>query len=271
MTHPTDDELVLYYYAEGDGLPAAHAHLAACTDCAGKLASLAESLAAVSASTVPERDESYGQLVWDRIKPQLEERRAPAWSRWLPTGLLTFPRLALAGGIAVLLVAAFVAGRNWPARTPAPETGAAAPTSAANAATTAEGQRRVLDGAVGDHLERSAIVLTELTNRGGGSSSGDISGEQIFTGDLVAANRLYRQSAARQGESGLVDVLEQLERVLVEITNSPSPMPALQFDSLRQRIDDQGLLFKIRILESQARQRQRNTAPAAAKPAVTKS
>jgi hypothetical protein len=48
-------------------------------------------------------------------------------------------------------------------------------------------------------------------------------------------------------------------------------MPAARLESLRQRIDDQGLLFKIKVLESQARQHQRDTAPASAKPAATKS
>jgi hypothetical protein len=270
MTHPTDDDLVLYYYAEGDGLPDAREHLSQCQVCAERLAALENSLALVSASSVPERDDQYGRTVWARIRPQLEEGRAHRWGRWLQAGLLASPRLALAGGVAALVLAAFVAGRNWPTQTPAPTATTSTTTAAAADALAADGRQRVLYGAVGDHLERSAMVLAEFANRGDAGST-DISGEQIFTGNLVASNRLYRQSATRQGEAGLASVLEQLERILVEITNSPSQMSAAQLQDLRQRIDDQGLLFKIRILEEQARQRQRETTPATPKPTATKS
>ena len=265
MTHVEDDELVLYYYAEGDGLPDIRAHLDLCPACAERLAALEQSLAAVSASTIPERDESYGQVVWARIQPQLGERDARTSRQWLSAHIITWPRLALAGGMAVLLVAAFFTGRNWQTSPPAPTH-----VAPGDAAITAEGQRRVLYGAVSEHLERSAMVLTELTNRRDAHST-DISGEQVFTGDLVAANRLYRQSASRQGEAGLADLLDQLERVLVEITNSPSRMPPAQLETLRQHIEDQGLIFKIRVLESQARQRQHDTARTPIKPAATKS
>ena len=265
MTHLEDDELVLYYYAEGDGLPEAAAHMDGCDTCRERLAALRASLDAIAQSPVPDRDESYGRVVWARVQQQLdapepEGARVGSWA-----GIFTWPRLALAGSVAALVLAAFAAGRNWPV--PAPPAQTPAP---AVASITAEGRQRVLYGAVSDHLERSAIVLTELANRRDGHST-DISGEQTFTGDLVAANRLYRQSATRQGEAGLASVLEQLERVLVEITNSQSPMPADQLENLRHRIDNEGLLFKIRILETQASQRQRDTAPAASRPAASKS
>ena len=263
MTHLEDDELVLYYYAEGDGLPESAAHLDACAGCRERWAALRASLDAIAASAVPDRDASYGRMVWARVQPHLDTRGPRGARAWSWAGVFTWPRLMLAGGMAALLVAAFVVGRTWPL--PAPQVPI---TTQAGTAMTAEGQQRVLYAAVGDHLERSAMVLIELANRHD-SQPADISGEQAFTGDLVAANRLYRQSASRQGEAGLASVLEQLERVLVEITNSPSPMPAAQLDSLRRRIDDEGLLFKIRVLESQARQRQENPAPA--RPATSKS
>lgn len=270
MTHLTDDDLVLYYYAEGEGLPEAREHLGACPACQQKLDALRQALEAVSASAVPERDDSYGRMVWARLQPQLRDQRARTWWRRLMAGFVTWPRfttatpvadrgprLALAGGMAVLLVAAFVAGHNWQGSVaPAPGTRAEQPITAPTTASADGDSQRVLLGAVGGHLERSARILLEVTN---GPTDGptDVSAEQSWAGDLVAANRLYRQTAQRQGEAGLADLLEELERVLVEISNSPAQMSAEQFQALRKRIDDRGLIFKVRVLESQVQERQR--------------
>ncbi len=91
----------------------------------------------------------------------------------------------------------------------------------------------------------------------------DISGPQAWARDLVPTNRLIRQTANDAGEKAVADVLEDLERVLVEIANSPSRISSAEFDQIRQRVEAQGLVFKIRVLDSQVHQRE---LPAAAKP-----
>ena len=263
MTHLTDDDLVLYYYADGEALPGALAHLEACVVCKERLGELERTLAAVSASRVPERDDSYGRAVWARVQAQLDQPEPSRWRGWLSLEWLTWPRLAYAGGLAVLLVAAFVAGRSWPA------SGNSKPAEAvaATASTEAEAQRMLLDSVTG-HLERSAMVLAEVANVPA-TGAMDLSEEQTRAGDLVASNRLIRQTAARTGDAGLADVLDQLERVLLEITNCPSPMPRATLDALRTRIEGDGLLFKVRVLESQVRAR-RDAEPAS-QPATRKS
>jgi len=264
MKHLADDDLVLYYYAEGGSLPEARAHLEACGVCRERLADLESALSAVLSSAVPERGESYGREVWARVRPQLGRRAGVGrvFGR-LAAGWLTPPRLAFAGGVAMLVVAAFAAGRYWPAGTGSPGSGAGA--VARDAAARDADSNDMLLASVGGHLERSAMVLAEVVNRPDGRAA-DVSAEQMRAGDLVATNRLIRQSAVRQGEGGLASVLEDLERVLVEITNAPSPMPAADLDRIRQRIRDRGLLFKVRVMETQLRERQRDAA--AAMPAV---
>ena len=85
----------------------------------------------------------------------------------------------------------------------------------------------------------------------------DVSTERDRATDLVAANRLYRQSAAASGEAGVIELLDQLEEMLVELAASPDKLSSEELDSVRKRIDSNGLLFKVRVLSSTVRERQK--------------
>ena len=67
------------------------------------------------------------------------------------------------------------------------------------------------------------MVLIELANANPKNSM-DISDEQERASDLVTETRLYRQTAARTGDTRITGVLDELERVLVDITHAPSNM-----------------------------------------------
>lgn len=233
MKHPTEEQLVLFYYGEGRERPALEEHLAGCPACAAAYRDLERFLAHVQAP-VPERGEEYPAQVWARLRPRLSEARPRPW---------LWKRWALAGAMATLLVAAFLAGRFWPVRQP-PE-----PASA-------QARERILLVAVRDHLERSEMVLVELVNSGGDGGA-DISTEQRRAQELVPTSRLYRQTALRAGETSLASVLDDLERLLIEVAHSPSRLSAPELDGFRGRIDSGGLLFRIRILDSQVRSRQK--------------
>jgi hypothetical protein len=242
MTHLSDDDLVLHFYGEADAPAGAREHLSACDACRRRFLDLERVMLSIDDNAVPERDESYGRQVWARLQPALDAERSRKRS-WFG-GWLTFPRLAAAGALASLLIVAFVAGRY--SRLPGdPVPGAASGNG---------GPQRILLIAVSDHLERSAMVLAEISNLDGGPLV-DISAEQTAAADLVASNRLYRQVALRNtDDAGLARVLEDLERVLIEIANSPSTVPAEELDQIRARIESQGLLFKVRVLGSKAKQ-----------------
>ena len=79
--------------------------------------------------------------------------------------------------------------------------------------------------------------------------------------ELVSANRLYRQTAVRSGEDSLVAVLEELERVLVEVAAGPDALAPQDVAELQRRIEARGLLFKVRVVGSQVRERERELAP----------
>jgi len=58
----------------------------------------------------------------------------------------------------------------------------------------------------------------------------------------------------------MADVLDDLERVLIEIANGPSTISSARLDAIRRRIEDKGILFKIRVVGSQVEQRQKSAA-----------
>jgi len=253
MNHLTEEQLILHYYGETgepgeSGEPAAcddpavdtlatERHLEECGPCRALYASLQRVLNVVDALPVPERSAEYGAQVWQRIERRLGARRRTFWMlgpnwRWAAIGV----------ACAALMTTAFLAGRSYPRRHQ----------PAQMAAADAQTGERVLRVAVGDYLERSQMVLIELSNAEPQNSL-DISAEQERAGDLVTETRLYRQTAARTGDTRITGVLDELERVLVDITHAPSNLTPPQLEELRQRLEAQGILFKIRVLGSNVR------------------
>ena len=248
MSHLSEDELILHYYKEADAPAHAAQHLAECGECAGQFAALSQVLLSVEAAAVPERGAEYGAQVWQRIQGQViarEPKRRFAWSN-----LFGWRQLALAGAMAVLLVAAFLAGRYG--------RNAEGPQSAVNQQQVRE---RIMVVAVGEHLERSRMVLVELVNAPEGGTM-NLASTRGWAEDLVESNRLYRQTATQAGDKGLSSVLDDLERVLLDVAHSPDQISAAQFDALRKRIEAKGILFELRTVRGQLEQKQQKSIPA---------
>lgn len=245
MKHPSDEQFVLYHYGEGEEASRREVeqHLASCEACRASYRGLEGMLAAVDALPVPERPATYEAEVWQRLRRQLP---APSRLRWF-TGLPP-RRWALAGTMAALLVAAFLAGRYW-------QQGQAP----GAAAIPAQARERILLIAVGDHLDRSGMLLIELVHAEGPDSV-NIARERQRAQELVASNRIYRQTALRAGETGLANVLDDLERVLLQIAHSPSSLSPAQLQEIDRRIEARGVLFKVRVISSQVREKEKASA-----------
>ncbi|MGO4884300.1 MAG: hypothetical protein ACLP59_26285 [Bryobacteraceae bacterium] len=255
MNHLTEEQLVLYYYGEGDGSPAVREHLDACESCRADYEGLQRVLNVVDSAPVPERGADYGAQVWNRLQPALRRDR-PRGLSWLRLPWFSQRRWASAALVATLIVAAFLAGRYYPKAQPATQT--------ANAGQVRE---RILLVAVGDHLDRSQAVLLELVNARPGEPL-NVASERERAGDLVAENRLYRQTAARTGDTRVASVLDDLEPVLLEIAHGPDHLTPEEVENLRQRIEGDGILFKVRVVGSTVRHREEKAAPPAGQSAL---
>jgi hypothetical protein len=247
--HLTDDDLVLHYYGEMPSADEARAesHLAACGDCQASYTRLQRVMAFVDSAPAVDAPDGFERTAWARLEPALRDPER-GWLSWF---VLSPARLAFAAGVLVLVGASFMAGRLLPR--------AAAPPAAVEAnAQKAETQVRegVLLSDLGDHLDRSQRMLVELATADDTAGPVDISMEQTRAEQLVAANRLYRQTAASTGDAAIASLLDDLERVLVDIAASPKTMTQEELDSVRRRIESKELLFKVRVMASQVRARQ---------------
>ena len=264
-THYTEDNLTLYYYGEGRRRDAIEQHLEGCSACASLYREIGSTLAMITAPEVPERDDQYGLEVWQRVRHKLPEQDAPWWSALLGWGVSTskgapyVPSVVVAVGIATLVLVAFLAGRTWQ-REPEATTQKAAvlvTRPAESAAPASDVRQRILLTSVADHLDRSERVLTDIMNA---PARSDISNEQRWADDLLNASRMYRQDAVDTGEQSVAAVLDDLERSLLEIVHSPSRISAADLEQIRRRIDAAALLFKVRVMSDELRQREQGSA-----------
>jgi hypothetical protein len=257
--HLTEDELISHFYGDGraDQEADVDAHLQACDPCRTIWAEITQSLKMADAVRVPEPDAGFEQAMWTRIQQALPARpprrtvveslfgvrdgrgRLSAW-------------LVPAAGLAAAIVVVALAGRGWQAGShPAP-----APT-VARVAVDPSARERVLLTALGDHFQRSEMLLVEVMNADA-TPSQELGFERQTADDLVESSRLYRQAAQQNGKVRLAQMLEDLESVLVEIARSPDQVDRKDFHALRARIDRDDLLFKVRAVSKQIEDRQKS-------------
>lgn len=240
--HLSEEELILHHYGEAEDAAGAEAHLALCEACRASRDALFADLRTLNDDAVPERGEDYGAAVWARVAPQLGK----------PPRLLAFQarRWLAPVAMAASLLFAFLLGRQLQPPQPGPSP---APREVVREVV----RERILVVAVGDHLEKSRMVLLELSHAGDEAKKVDISAEQTWAENLLANNRLYRQTAVRAGEHKVASVLDDLERLLVEVASGPSELTHEEAQAMRKRIEAGGLLFKVKVLGSQMRERER--------------
>ena len=63
------------------------------------------------------------------------------------------------------------------------------------------------------------------------------------------------------GDAGTRDLLEDVERVLVEIANGPEVESSNDLSEVRARITDQDLIFRLRVMTAGMQARERRARP----------
>ena len=245
--HVTEDDLILHYYGELDPAASARAagHLRDCTTCHASFTTLQRVLAAVESTPTADVGEGFERKVWARLQPELESPRK-GWFSWL---VISPARLAWVAGVAILVAAAFFAGRVSQQRP-------AGTTVAGNGSVEADLRERILLADMGTHLDRSQTMLIELVSADFADQI-DFASERTRAGELAADNRLYRQAALANGNTALAAVLDDLEQVLVDVAASPEKVSAEELGDVRRRIDNKGLLLKVRVMSTEVQRRQK--------------
>ena len=253
MQHLTEEVLVAHYYHDDDAAPAVEEHLRACGECRAQYDTIRRVLALVDESPLPDRGDAHGDQVWSRLRWKLgsDRRRRLRWQSLLAA--------------AAVLAIAFFAGQLWHARSSSiapggPVQRVAIPAAQVQPAAAQPTSDRVLLVVVSDHLDSSERMLVELSNADPKKSL-DVSSQQKRAVELVASNRIYRQSAVQRGDERIASVLSDLEPVLVELSHTGSTLTAEEVSALQKRIDAKGLLFKVRVVSAQNAEGGAKTAP----------
>ncbi len=239
MRHLNEEELIEHHYGESNAR--VEHHLEVCGECAGAYAALARDLAALKAAEPPARDALYGEKVWRSLSSSL-----PAYSMrrrsWLEVWL--WKGVGYAAACVLLILGAFLAGRQWEQRKPR--------TVARNDVQT---KQQVVLVVLGDHLDRSERLLVELKHADA-SNTEMVSPMREEARDLLAANRLCRQSATQIDDPALGAFLDRLGRVLAELANEPGGLSSSTIARLQNEMNTDGLLFEVRVLRSRVPDRQ---------------
>ena len=159
MKHLSEEELVAQALGEREARrgEAVEAHLAECAECADSYLVLLSDLAAMKRMTTPERDEWYGERVWQSVEGSLaayEQNKRSWWLReW--AGAAWLKGLSYAAVCALLVVGAFFAGRQW-------ERWKQQPPTATVEHKSPQAKQPIVVVVLDEHLDRSERFLVEL-------------------------------------------------------------------------------------------------------------
>lgn len=242
MKHLTEEEMIEHYYSEDFYKAETEMHLQACKQCSQAYAELGKLLGSVRAPEAPVRGPEYGEQVWRSIRGLL-----PAYLPKPKARLFHWPQLVYTAACLLLLAGAFLAGRIW-------EHTHTRPTLASNPQ---QAKERVVFFVLDNHLDRSERLLVQLNHAADDRGNVDLP-LQAEAKQLLTDNRLYRQSITQTNDPVLAAALDHLERVLLEVANSPDGLDSAEIARIEKEMNTQGLLFQIRVLRTRVSEQTAN-------------
>lgn len=230
-SHLTQDQIAGYLY--GEAAPERAAHVAECPECRDQCDGVRRTLQLLRNWDAPELTADYESALWQKLAASLPPPKKPFRFR-RPTAIWT-AAAALAAMTVVAISLQFSGSR---VQQPPADISAQA----------SDASQRILSVAVTDHIERTIAVLSPLVNAEATHSAqfADISVEQNTVEDLLAENRLYRQTAMQDKERSTAALLDEIGQVLVELEHSPAKLSGSQARDLQERLSDSSLLSKMK-------------------------
>jgi hypothetical protein len=134
---------------------------------------------------------------------------------------------------------AFLGGSLWQRSRP----------HSSEAITSPQAKERVVLVILNDHLDRSERLLVQLSHAGGEPGDPDDS-LQTEARQLLPDNRLYRQAISANSDPIMSAALDHLERVLLEVANSPDRLSSADIARIEHEMNTDSLLFQIRVLRA---------------------
>jgi hypothetical protein len=242
MKHLGEEELIEHYYGEDLYKADAEMHLQACTQCAQAYEELSRVLGSVRMSEPPARIPEYGEQIWQSIQGSLQAYPVKKKRRFF-----VWPQMAYAAACLLFIAGAFLAGRLWEQAHRKPSL----------ADTPRQSQERVVLFVLDNHLDRSERLLVQLNHAGAEVENANLP-LRSEAQQLLSDNQLYRQSAAQANDPLLSAALDHLERVLLEVANSPDELSSADLARIEQEMNTQGLLFQIRVLRTKVSQQEQH-------------
>jgi hypothetical protein len=243
-----EDQLIAHLFGDVDDPAAVDAALAESAELRERFAELRRTLELVDRQPPPPRAEHYGAEVWSRLEPRLGREIAPPLRfpvRRRREGLPTWWSLAAAA--VLLLAVGYLLGRVGPRSGPEKQIAKVdEPAAEASPALSDRGRERLLVAALSDHFGSSERLLTEVSN-GSRERQVDPTLEQEWAAELLTANRLYRRAAEQAGQVRIARLLAELEPVFLELAHGGPEQANDEWNDLQRRIDERGLLFKVRV------------------------
>src|SRR5215469_2850585 len=147
MNHLSEEQIVLHCYGDAEDAEGVRVHLEACGACREEFERVQGLLKQIEPVEVPEPPAVFEEKTWLNLRDRLPAKRA-GFRQWF----LGAPRWTLNKAEVLLLATAFLAGRYLNRSV-----------QVSHNDNTVNRQKFVLV-AVGDHLERSQMLLVEIMN-----------------------------------------------------------------------------------------------------------
>lgn len=225
-------------------------HLASCKTCASEYQQLSWTLKVMDRREMPVIKPDYWQDYWARLSERLPEKSPrvfwPDWRSWFPTIPLT-GRPALIPLVAALLLVAtgiFIGRTTLLQR---PELGVPVQATVFDPSLIAE-----FNELASSYLERSKMMLMGLDNfdpRLDDPAALNISRHRDLSQELLLQGRMLRDHQVAVADPRLQILIDEIERVLLQVANSGEQDPMWTVRMAQEGIDKNSILLRITLIE----------------------